>query len=63
MAPSFDAMKNQNICNRIMVKLIQNYSSIFEVDRDQEGCVDEQSTLIIVKVLLLLLEHQMLMFI
>ncbi|KAM9363719.1 protein FAM13A [Symphorus nematophorus] len=47
--PGFEAIKDQNICNKIMVKLIQNYSNIFETDRDREGCTEEQSTLIIVK--------------
>lgn len=52
VAPGFEAMKNQNICNCIMVKLIQNCNNIFEVDGDQEGSTEEQPTLIIVKVLL-----------
>lgn len=51
VAPGFEAMKDQHICNKIMVKLIQNYSNIFEADRDREGCTEEPSTLIIVKVL------------
>lgn len=51
VAPGFEAMKDQNICNKIMVKLIQNYSNIFEADRDREDCAEEPSTLIIVKVL------------
>ncbi|XP_073319575.1 protein FAM13A [Pagrus major] len=49
VSPGFEAMKDQNICNKIMVKLIQSYGSIFESDRDREGCVEEQPTLIIVK--------------
>ncbi|XP_027138876.1 protein FAM13A isoform X1 [Larimichthys crocea] len=49
VAPGFEAIKDQNICNKIMVKLIQNYSSIFEADRDREGNTEELSTLIIVK--------------
>ncbi|XP_044046766.1 protein FAM13A isoform X2 [Siniperca chuatsi] len=49
VAPGFEAMKDQNICNKIMVKLIQNYSNIFETDRNGEGCTGEQSTLIFVK--------------
>nr|XP_046272138.1 LOW QUALITY PROTEIN: protein FAM13A [Scatophagus argus] len=49
VVPGFEAMKDQNICNKIMVKLIQNYSNIFETDRDGEGCVEEHPTLIIVK--------------
>ncbi|KAG8014708.1 Protein FAM13A [Nibea albiflora] len=49
VAPGFEAIKDQNICNKIMVKLIQNYSSIFEADRDREDSTEELSTLIIVK--------------
>ncbi|TKS68357.1 Protein FAM13A [Collichthys lucidus] len=49
VAPGFEAIKDQNICNKIMVKLIQNYSSIFEAGRDREDSTEELSTLIIVK--------------
>ncbi|XP_070712639.1 protein FAM13A [Pempheris klunzingeri] len=49
VAPGFEAMTDQNICNKIMVKLIQNYSNMFEADRDGEGSTEEQPTLIIVK--------------
>lgn len=51
MAPGFEAMKDQHVCNKIMLKLIQNYTNIFEADRDREGSTEEESTLIIVKVL------------
>uniref|UniRef100_A0A8C4FBV9 Family with sequence similarity 13 member A n=1 Tax=Dicentrarchus labrax TaxID=13489 RepID=A0A8C4FBV9_DICLA len=51
VAPGFEAIKEQNICNKIMVKLIQNYNNIFESGREREGCTEELSTLIIVKVL------------
>uniref|UniRef100_A0A7N8WJ82 Family with sequence similarity 13 member A n=1 Tax=Mastacembelus armatus TaxID=205130 RepID=A0A7N8WJ82_9TELE len=53
VAPGFEAMKDQNICNNIMVKLIQNYSSIFESDRERDRCTDEKSSLIIPKVFFL----------
>ncbi|XP_059197995.1 protein FAM13A [Centropristis striata] len=49
VAPGFEAMKDQQICNKIMVKLIQNYSNIFKPARDGEGCTEELSTHIIVK--------------
>ncbi|XP_055364006.1 protein FAM13A [Betta splendens] len=49
VTPGVEAMKDQNICNSIMVKLIQNYEDIFEPDLDQERCTEELSTLIIVK--------------
>lgn len=65
VAPGFEAMKDQNICNKIMAKLIQSYSSIFQSDGDGEGCTAEQATLIIFKVLYThgTQEHQMPMFI
>ncbi|XP_051802148.1 protein FAM13A isoform X2 [Acanthochromis polyacanthus] len=51
VAPGFEAIKDQNVCNKIMVKLIQNYSSIFEASTDKvrEDGSEEQPTLIIVK--------------
>ncbi|KAM3864805.1 protein FAM13A [Diretmus argenteus] len=51
VAPGFEAIKDQHICNKIMAKLIQNYSTIFEsnTDRDREGYMEELPTLIIVK--------------
>lgn len=52
-------MRDQNICNKIMVKLIQNYSSIFEADTEKEDRTEERSALIIVKVLFYALRHQM----
>lgn len=48
VAPGFEAMKDQNICNKIMVKFIQNYSNIFETD--PESFTEEQGTVLIVKV-------------
>ncbi|KAM9770429.1 protein FAM13A isoform 1-T1 [Menidia menidia] len=47
----FEALMDQNICNKIMVKLIQNYSGIFEpsADKDKEECGEEQPAVIIVK--------------
>ncbi|XP_037111651.1 protein FAM13A isoform X2 [Syngnathus acus] len=30
VSPAFEALNEQNICNKILVRLIQNYSSIFE---------------------------------
>ncbi|CAL8329965.1 unnamed protein product [Merluccius merluccius] len=51
VSPGFEAMKEQNICNKIMAKLIQNYSNIFDSSRDgdKDGCTGELPTLIIVK--------------
>ncbi|XP_032418813.1 protein FAM13A isoform X6 [Xiphophorus hellerii] len=42
VAPSPEAVKDQNICNKIMVQFIQNYSCIFE---DKEDETEERSTL------------------
>jgi len=52
VVPGFDAMVDQNICNKIMVKLIQNYGNIFETSTgsDKEDCTEEHPTLVIVKV-------------
>lgn len=52
VAPGFEALKDQSICNKIMVKLIQNYSKVFEVntDRDEEDCTKEESSLITAEV-------------
>lgn len=46
-------MKDQNLCNKIMVKLIQNCTSIFESNPDAETS-PERSTIIVVKVLFFL---------
>ena len=43
--PGFEAMRDQNICNKIMTKFIQNYNNIFENNTDKD-----LPTLIIVKV-------------
>ncbi|XP_056264198.1 protein FAM13A isoform X3 [Pseudoliparis swirei] len=49
VAPGYEAMKDQNICNKIMFKFIQNYSNIFQIARNAEGCTEERPTPIIVK--------------
>ncbi|XP_072318709.1 protein FAM13A [Eucyclogobius newberryi] len=49
VAAGFDAMKDQTVCNKIMVKLIQNYNNIFEAERDLERCGENYPTLIIVQ--------------
>ncbi|XP_062282095.1 protein FAM13A [Scomber scombrus] len=46
VAPGFEALKDQNICNKIMVKFIQNYGNIFETNVNKEGCTEEPSTII-----------------
>lgn len=48
VAPGFEAMKDQNICNKIMVKLIQNFNNIFGSKRVINT---EHSTFIVDKVL------------
>ncbi|TWW58751.1 Protein FAM13A [Takifugu flavidus] len=50
VSPGIDAMKDQNVCNKIMVKLIQNCTSIFESSPDAESS-PERSTIIVVKAL------------
>ncbi|KAM9792804.1 protein FAM13A [Neosynchiropus ocellatus] len=49
VSPGFEALMEQNICNKIMVKLIRNYGSIFEDDAEKSGVADEQSAVIEVK--------------
>ncbi|KAM4603968.1 protein FAM13A [Polymixia lowei] len=51
VSPGFEAMKEQSICNKIMAKLIQNYSTVFEgnTDKGRGGCTEELPALIIVK--------------
>ncbi|XP_061130580.1 protein FAM13A isoform X1 [Syngnathus typhle] len=36
VSPAFEALNEQNICNKILVRLIQNYSSIFEAGAKHE---------------------------
>lgn len=62
VASGFEALKDQNICNKIMVKFIQNYGNIFETNINKEVCTEEPSTLIIFKVCIYLRKHQMPMF-
>lgn len=50
VSPGFEAMKDQNTCNKIMVKLIQNCRGIFDSSPDGETCPEERSTIIAVKV-------------
>ncbi|XP_006787112.1 protein FAM13A isoform X5 [Neolamprologus brichardi] len=47
VAPGFEALKNQNICNKIMAKLIQNYNNIFETNTDREDYAKEEASPII----------------
>ncbi|XP_005456999.1 protein FAM13A isoform X2 [Oreochromis niloticus] len=47
VAPGFEALKDQNICNKIMAKLIQNYNNIFETNTDGEDYAKEEASPII----------------
>ncbi|KAI1887408.1 hypothetical protein AGOR_G00189990 [Albula goreensis] len=49
VSPGFEGMKEQNICNKIMAKLIQNYSAIFESDINSEDHKEVLSEVIAVK--------------
>ncbi|XP_035273923.1 protein FAM13A isoform X3 [Anguilla anguilla] len=49
VSPGFDGIKEQNLCNKIMVKLIQNYSAIFESDVNVEDPKENCSDVITVK--------------
>uniref|UniRef100_A0A669EEH9 Family with sequence similarity 13 member A n=1 Tax=Oreochromis niloticus TaxID=8128 RepID=A0A669EEH9_ORENI len=50
VAPGFEALKDQNICNKIMAKLIQNYNNIFETNTDGEDYAKEEASPIIAEV-------------
>lgn len=50
VGPGLEAMRDQNICNKIMVKFIQNYSHLFEIAGDTEGRADKPSTFVTLKV-------------
>ncbi|KAM8878865.1 LOW QUALITY PROTEIN: protein FAM13A [Spinachia spinachia] len=43
VGPGLEAIKDQNICNKIMAKFIQNYSNVFETAGDAGGCTDGPS--------------------
>ncbi|XP_034777537.2 protein FAM13A-like isoform X1 [Acipenser ruthenus] len=45
----FEGMKEQDICNKIMAKLIENYRTIFESGEDKEQPTEEISKVITVK--------------
>ncbi|XP_036430869.1 protein FAM13A isoform X3 [Colossoma macropomum] len=49
VSPGFDGMQEQNVCNKIMAKLIQNYTAIFEPDRDEEQPKSKATNIIVVK--------------
>lgn len=52
MPPGLEGMKQQDIYNKIMVKILENYHSLFEVEyseNDNQRC-ENLTRLIIVKV-------------
>ncbi|XP_026059381.1 protein FAM13A-like isoform X8 [Carassius auratus] len=49
VSSGFDGIREQNICNNIMAKLIQNYSTIFEPAVERRLIEEEPSNLIKVK--------------
>lgn len=50
MSPSFEGIQEQDVCNKIMARLILNYSAIFEPDGGQELAKTKPSNIIVVKV-------------
>nr|XP_057936739.1 protein FAM13A isoform X2 [Doryrhamphus excisus] len=50
VAAGFEAVNDQNICNKILVRLIQNYSSVFETEKKKEEETEELADVILVKV-------------
>lgn len=52
MPSGLEGMKEQDICNKIMAKLLENYNTLFEVEyteNDNQRC-ENLARLIIVKV-------------
>ncbi|XP_026528431.1 protein FAM13A isoform X3 [Notechis scutatus] len=48
--PGFEGMKQQEMCNKIMVRMLENYSSLFEWEQQQkEGGCKESPKIILVK--------------
>ncbi|XP_063074740.1 protein FAM13A isoform X2 [Engraulis encrasicolus] len=51
VSSGFDGIQQQNTCNKIMARLIQNYRAIFDSDMERNSCMQEMETanVIIVK--------------
>ncbi|XP_066534808.1 protein FAM13A isoform X4 [Hoplias malabaricus] len=49
VSPGFEGIQEQNICNKIMAKLIQNYSIIFEPEREEVQPKNKPSNIIVVR--------------
>ncbi|XP_051982230.1 protein FAM13A isoform X3 [Xyrauchen texanus] len=49
VSSGFDGIQEQNICNNIMAKLIQNYSALFESVAERRQSKEEPSNIIMVK--------------
>ncbi|XP_057187886.1 protein FAM13A isoform X4 [Triplophysa rosa] len=49
VSSGFDGIQEQNICNNIMAKLIQNYSTIFKSAVEKSQTQEEYSNIIVVK--------------
>ncbi|XP_056619255.1 protein FAM13A isoform X3 [Triplophysa dalaica] len=49
VSSGFDGIQEQNICNNIMAKLIQNYSTIFKSAAEKSQTQEEYSNIIVVK--------------
>ncbi|XP_072534621.1 protein FAM13A [Salminus brasiliensis] len=49
VSPGFDGIQEQSVCNKIMAKLIQNYSAIFEPDGEGVQPKSQSANIIMVK--------------
>ncbi|KAA0721998.1 Protein FAM13A [Triplophysa tibetana] len=49
VSSGFDGIQEQNICNNIMAKLIQNYSTIFKSAAEKSQTQEDYSNIIVVK--------------
>lgn len=50
VSPGFEGIQEQNVCNKIMAKFIQNYSVIFEPGEEEEEPKIESGNIIMVRV-------------
>ncbi|XP_053477978.1 protein FAM13A isoform X2 [Ictalurus furcatus] len=57
VSPSFEGIQEQDVCNKIMTRLILNYSAIFEPDGGQELAKTKPSNIIVVKEALIDIAH------
>lgn len=51
MSPGFEGMKQQEVCNKIVAKLLEDYSKFFECEQtENDGLCEDMARIITVKV-------------